>query len=112
METHKLFQYGFSQPMLQALIGLGYEDLTEVQKLVIPAVLSGNDVIVSSQTGSGKTAAFAIPVCENLVLNQRNPQVLVLTPTRELAVQVKQTITHIGRFKQIRCAAIFGKQSM
>jgi superfamily II DNA/RNA helicase len=98
--------------MLQALIGVGYDDLTEVQKMVIPAALSGKDVIVSSQTGSGKTAAFAIPVCENLILNQRNPQVLVLTPTRELAVQVKQTMTHIGRFKQIRCAAIFGKQSM
>ena len=112
MTSHNLTQYGFSQPMLQALIGLGYDDLTEVQKMVVPAALAGRDVIVSSQTGSGKTAAFAIPVCEQIVLNQRPPQVLVLTPTRELAVQVKQTITQIGRFKQIRCAAIFGKQSM
>ncbi len=112
MEKHKLFQYGLSPEMIQALDDLGYTNLTEVQKLVLPAALIRQDVIVSSQTGSGKTAAFAIPICEKIILNQRQPQVLVLTPTRELAVQVKQTITHIGRFKQIRCAAIFGKQSM
>ena len=65
-----------------------------------------------SQTGSGKTAAFAIPICEKIQLEERNPQVLVLTPTRELAVQLKQDITNIGRFKRIRCAVVFGRQPM
>lgn len=104
--------YGFSKEILKAIETLGYEQLTDVQEQVIPLVLEDKDIIVRSQTGSGKTAAFAIPVCEKLALEQRNPQVLVLTPTRELAVQLKQDIANIGRFKRIRCAAIFGRQPM
>jgi superfamily II DNA/RNA helicase len=110
MDKPGLDQYGFSSEMVKALGKLGYDTLTEVQELVIPAILAEQDIIVSSQTGSGKTAAFAIPVCEKIELERRRPQVLVLTPTRELAVQVKQDISNIGRFKKIRCAAIFGKQ--
>lgn len=91
---------------------MGYEALTAVQAQVIPLVFEKRDVIVQAQTGSGKTAAFAIPVCEQITLEQRNPQVLVLTPTRELAVQVKQDIANIGRFRKIRCAAVFGQQPM
>ena len=99
-----------SQEISLALTDLGYADLTEVQQAVIPAVLAGQDLIVSAPTGSGKTAAFAIPVCEQVTLTLRQPQALVLTPTRELALQVQQTFSQIGRFKKIRCAAIFGKQ--
>jgi superfamily II DNA/RNA helicase len=104
--------HGLSQEISLALAGLGYDDLTEVQQAVIPAVLAGHDLIVSAPTGSGKTAAFAIPVCEQVILTLRQPQALVLTPTRELALQVQQTFSQIGRFKKIRCTAIFGKQSM
>jgi superfamily II DNA/RNA helicase len=104
--------YGFSKEILKALQNLGYEKLTDVQEQVIPFVLKEKDIIVRAQTGSGKTAAFAIPICEKLTLEQRNPQVLVLTPTRELAVQLKQDIANIGRFKRIRCATILGGQSM
>ncbi|HWR45638.1 DEAD/DEAH box helicase [Sporomusa sp.] len=103
---------GFSEEIGKALATLGYESLTEVQEQVIPLVFADKDIIVKSQTGSGKTAAFAIPVCEKIEVEQRNPQALVLTPTRELAVQVKQDISNIGRFKKIRCAAIFGRQPM
>ncbi|MDF2840191.1 MAG: box helicase domain protein [Clostridia bacterium] len=104
--------FGLSEETMKALFKLRYENPTEVQARVIPAVLKKQDIIVKSQTGSGKTAAFAIPICENLELEQKNPQVLVLTPTRELAVQVKEDFSHVGRFKRIRCAAIFGKQPM
>lgn len=104
--------YGFSKEILKALKGLGYETLTEVQERVIPLALADKDSIVRSQTGSGKTAAFAIPVCEKIEIQQRNPQALVLTPTRELAVQLKQDIANIGRFKTIRCAVAFGRQPM
>ena len=104
--------FRLSEETMKALFKLRYEDPTEVQARVIPEVLKGKDVIVKSQTGSGKTAAFAIPICERLELEQKNPQVLVLTPTRELAVQVNEDFSHIGRFKRIRCAAIFGKQPM
>jgi len=112
MDKKNIENYGFSKEIIKALTSLGYESLTEVQERVIPLVLIGKDIIVRSQTGSGKTAAFAIPVCEKIQLEQRSPQVLVLTPTRELAVQLKQDITNIGRFKRIRCAVIFGKQPM
>ncbi|MBP2636499.1 MAG: box helicase domain protein [Firmicutes bacterium] len=105
-------KYGISKEIAKALKDLGYETLTAVQEAVIPLVLAKKDIIVKSQTGSGKTAAFAIPVCEKIEIEQKNPQVLVLTPTRELAVQLKQDISNIGRFKGIRCAAVFGRQPM
>ncbi len=105
-------EYGLSEEMLKSIAKLGYENPTSVQEQVIPAVHAHKDIIVKSQTGSGKTAAFAIPICENLELEIKNPQVLVLVPTRELAVQVKEEFSYLGRFKKIRCAAVFGKQSM
>ena len=105
-------QFGLSEETLKALKKLGYEKPTGVQEKVIPAVLENNDVIVKSRTGSGKTASFAIPICERIEIETKNPQVLVLTPTRELAVQVREDFAHIGRFKHIRCAAVFGKQPM
>lgn len=101
-----------SEEILKSVQLLGYVTLSDVQNKVIPLVLDGKDVIVQSETGSGKTAAFAIPICEKIELEKRKPQVLVLTPTRELAVQVKEDISNIGRFKKIRCAAIYGKQPM
>lgn len=105
-------QYGLSGETLKALKKLGYDRPTEVQAKVIPMVFKNSDIIVKSQTGSGKTAAFAIPICERLELEKRYPQVLVLTPTRELAVQIMEDFSHIGRFRRIRCTAIFGKQPM
>ncbi|MBP2649283.1 MAG: box helicase domain protein [Firmicutes bacterium] len=105
-------KYVFSKEIAKALNELGYAKLTKVQEEVIPLVFAQKDIIVRAQTGSGKTAAFGIPVCEKIELEQKNPQVLVLTPTRELAVQLKQDIANIGRFKRIRCAAVFGRQPM
>jgi len=103
-------QYGLSEEIVQALDKLGYETPTEVQEQVLPHALAGRDLIVQAQTGSGKTAAFAIPISDKIVLEQRNPQALVLTPTRELAVQVQEDIANIGRFNRIRVAAIYGQQ--
>lgn len=102
----------FTEEIRKALSGLEFEALTAVQQEVIPLVLAQQDVIVTAQTGSGKTAAFGIPVCEKIAVGQKNPQVLVLAPTRELAVQIKQDMANIGRFKKIRCAAVFGRYSM
>ncbi|PKM77963.1 MAG: RNA helicase [Firmicutes bacterium HGW-Firmicutes-15] len=103
-------QYGFSDEILHAIEKLGYENPTDVQEQVLPHAFKGRDLIVQAQTGSGKTAAFAIPICQNIVLEQKQPQVLVLTPTRELAVQVQEEIANIGRFNRIRVAAIYGQQ--
>ncbi|AIF53380.1 DEAD/DEAH box helicase [Pelosinus sp. UFO1] len=112
MDGQNVEKYTFSKEIAKALEELGYETLTKVQEKVIPLALAQKDIVVRSQTGSGKTAAFAIPVCEKIIIEQKNPQVLVLTPTRELAVQLKQEISNIGRFKRIRCAVVFGRQPM
>ena len=103
---------GLKEEIIEALNKLSYNSPTDVQSRVIPLVLANKDVIVKSQTGSGKTAAFGIPICEKIELENRKPQVLVLTPTRELTVQVKEELSNIGRYKKIRCAAVFGKQPM
>lgn len=103
--------YGLSEEIERALSSLQYKRPTEVQGEVIPNALEKKDLIVKSQTGSGKTAAFAIPICEMAVWEENKPQALILTPTRELAAQVKEDITNIGRFKRIKAVAVYGKQS-
>lgn len=109
MIDHNFNEYQLSDELLKAIGLLNFSSPTKVQKQVIPAVLAHKDIIVKSQTGSGKTAAFAIPICELVDWEQNKPQALVLTPTRELAVQIKEDMFHIGRFKRIKVAAIFGK---
>ena len=101
---------GISKEIERALEGLGFTSPTEVQTKVIPAALSKRDISVKSQTGSGKTAAFGIPICEMVDWDENKPQALVLTPTRELAMQVSQDIMSFGRFKRIKATAVYGKQ--
>ncbi|EUJ40173.1 DEAD/DEAH box helicase [Brochothrix campestris] len=109
MSTFKQFQ--LSKEIIGAIEKLGYNEPTTVQTEVIPALLEGKNLIVKSQTGSGKTAAFAIPICERVQWEERKPQVLVLTPTRELASQIQQDIFNIGRYKRLKVEAIFGRSS-
>lgn len=103
-------QFELSAPIMRALHDLQYSEPTPVQQEVIPHVLDGRDVRARAQTGSGKTAAYVIPLCERIIWEENKPQVLVLTPTRELAVQVQEDFTAIGRFKRIKAAAVYGKQ--
>jgi len=105
----KFNDYQLSSELLSAIRMLNFESPTKVQEQVIPAVLEQKDIIVKSQTGSGKTAAFAIPICELVDWAENKPQALVITPTRELAIQVKEDIFNIGRFKRLKVSAIFGK---
>ncbi len=110
MNIDKFENMNLKPEILKALINLGFEEPSEVQKEVIPEMLNKNDIVVKSQTGSGKTASFGIPLC-NLINEEENTiKALILVPTRELAMQVKDDISNIGRLKKIRCAAIFGKQ--
>lgn len=108
--NNKFTGFKISAPILRALEGLGYTEPTEVQQNVIPVALDKHDLTVKSQTGSGKTAAFGIPICELVDWEENKPQALILTPTRELADQVKEDITNIGRFKRVKAAAVYGKQ--
>ena len=88
-----------------------YFNPTGVQEEVIPLALEKKDIIIESQTGSGKTVAFGIPLVEQVIWEENSPQALILVPTRELALQVKEDITNIGRLKRIKVTAVFGKSS-
>jgi superfamily II DNA/RNA helicase len=110
MSHNRFNEYKLSAEIVRALDSLNYTEPTEVQKKVLPVALEKKDLVVKSQTGSGKTASFGIPLCELVEWEENKPQALILTPTRELAAQVKEDITNIGRFKRIKAAAIYGKQ--
>ena len=101
--------YGLSEEILKAIKLLNYTEPTEVQQKVIPLALENKDIVVKSQTGSGKTASFAIPVAEQIDWEENRPQALVITPTRELAMQVGEDFFNIGRFKRLKVVPIFGK---
>jgi len=101
--------YQLNSELLKAISMLNFKSPTKVQEQVIPAILEQKDIIVKSQTGSGKTAAFAIPICQLIDWEENKPQALVLTPTRELAIQVKEDIFNIGRFLRLKVAAVYGK---
>ncbi|GKU77331.1 DEAD/DEAH box helicase [Paenibacillus sp. L3-i20] len=109
MSEKQFADYQLSEEIVRALTSLGYETPTEVQTEVIPVALGKKDLVVKSQTGSGKTAAYGIPLCELVDWNENKPQALILTPTRELAVQVNEDLTNIGRFKRIKSTPLYGK---
>ncbi|MDI0264969.1 DEAD/DEAH box helicase [Clostridioides sp. GD02377] len=103
-------KFKLNEKILKSLKNLEYNIPSRVQIEVIPKLLNGQNIAVKSKTGSGKTASFAIPVCENIDVEYNNIQALIVVPTRELALQVKEEISGIGRLKKVRCSAIFGKQ--
>ncbi len=109
--TANFSNYNLSGELLKALDMLEYKNPTIVQNEVIPVALQKKDILVKSQTGSGKTAAFGIPLCEMIDWEENKPQALILTPTRELALQVKEEVFNIGRFKRVKVPALFGKSS-
>jgi len=101
-----------SDEIKRSIADRGYTRPTPVQAQAIPKVIAGKDLIVRSKTGTGKTAAFSIPVLERLPAGARKPLALVLTPTRELAVQVAQEAAELGKHKDLRVAAIYGGAPM
>lgn len=106
-------QLGLSSPVLDALSEIGYQSPSPIQAAAIPALLEGRDVLGQAQTGTGKTAAFALPLLDRLSPRVAKPQILVLTPTRELAMQVAEAFqTYASRLPKIRVAAIYGGQNI
>jgi ATP-dependent RNA helicase DeaD len=95
--------------LVQAITELGYSEPTPIQSALIPIMLSGADVIGQAQTGTGKTAAFALPILQNFT-QQRYVQGLVLAPTRELALQVADSMTEYGKHLNVRILAVYGGQ--
>ena len=97
---------------MRAVEACGYTDATDIQREAIPVVLSGRDLMASAQTGTGKTAAFVLPTLNRLLeppkSKGRGPRVLVLTPTRELATQVSESVAELGRFQRLRYTSVVG----
>ncbi|HSY48817.1 MAG TPA: DEAD/DEAH box helicase [Thermoanaerobaculia bacterium] len=100
---------GLSAPLLETLAGLGYEAPTPIQARTIPALLAGRDLIGQAQTGTGKTAAFALPILQQLDLKSRATQALVLTPTRELAMQVSEAMhSYAKKLEGVTVLPVYG----
>ncbi len=107
-QTNQFNNYRLSEEIKDALRLLGYDKPTEIQQEVIPIMLAGKNTVAKAPTGSGKTAAFAIPICERIIWEENAPQALILEPTRELAEQVKDEVFRIGRKKRLKVPALFG----
>ena len=113
-DTHAPLQFaqlGLSESVMQAVTAVGYETPSPIQAATIPAMLEGRDVLGQAQTGTGKTAAFALPVLSNIDLQQIKPQALVLAPTRELAIQVAEAFqTYSSKIPGFRVLPVYGGQ--
>jgi ATP-dependent RNA helicase DeaD len=109
--TTEFTQFDLYPQLVQGVDLLGFEAPTPIQLEVIPAMTAGRDIIGQAQTGTGKTAAFGLPMLQNLDLNARHLQGLVLAPTRELALQVSQAIAAYGQFHGVRTLAVYGGQA-
>src|SRR5579872_4767207 len=105
-------ELGLSEPLLEALAAVGYETPSPIQGRTIPLLLAGSDVLGQAQTGTGKTAAFALPLLARIDLEQTAPQALVLVPTRELAIQVAEAFQrYAARLRGFHVLPIYGGQS-
>jgi len=103
---------GLSEPLLKALADLDYSEPTAIQKKAIPVVLSGKNLVAAAQTGTGKTASFVLPILEKLntdrKLRGKRIRALILTPTRELAIQVEESIRDYGKYLNLSSMAMYG----
>jgi ATP-dependent RNA helicase RhlE len=108
-------QLGLSAELLRAIDEKGYQEVTPIQQKSIPLILDGKDILAGAQTGTGKTAGFALPLLQRLQFsphNRRSVRALILTPTRELAAQVGESVRDYGRHLPFRTAVIFGGVSI
>lgn len=105
-------EFGISDATLRALRDMGFEEPSPIQREAIPVILRGKDVIGQAQTGTGKTAAFGIPIVETVDPRVPHVQALILVPTRELAVQVSGEIRRIAKYKLLKVLPVYGGQSI
>lgn len=117
-ETHNIDEndasfanLGLSDVLLESIIQVGFKKPTPIQEAAIPALMNGQDIIGQAQTGSGKTAAFGLPIIDMIDERDRRVQALILTPTRELAIQVSDALHNYGKHKRIETLAIYGGQA-
>ena len=109
------FKFGeleLSPKIMAGISDMGFEEPSPIQKQAIPIAMQGKDIIGQAQTGTGKTAAFGIPILERIEGLTKYPQAIIIAPTRELALQVSEELAKIGKHKRIKVAAIYGGQSI
>lgn len=104
----KFSELGLSDSLLKAIKRSGYEEATPIQEQTIPMVLEGKDVIGQAQTGTGKTAAFGLPIIENVDTENPNIQAIIISPTRELAIQTQEELYRLGKDKHVRVQVVYG----
>ena len=106
-------ELGISDPLLKALDHIGYKEPSPIQAKSIPLLMEGHNLLGQAQTGTGKTAAFALPILSKIDISRREPQILVLTPTRELAIQVSESFQSYGKYiKGLRILPVYGGTGM
>ncbi len=105
-------ELGLSNELMKAIRRMGFEETTPIQAETIPLSLQNKDVIGQAQTGTGKTAAFGIPLIEKVDVKNEAIQGLVVAPTRELAIQVSEELYKIGAVKRVRVLPIYGGQDI
>ncbi|TVY04116.1 DEAD/DEAH box helicase [Cohnella terricola] len=105
-------EFGLEPDVLQAISEMGFEEATPIQAKAIPVAIAGKDMIGQAQTGTGKTAAFGIPLISKIAASEDRIVALIMAPTRELAIQVSEEIEKLGRFKGLRSLAIYGGQDI
>ena len=103
--------FNLSKETMKSIAEIGFEEPTPIQVSALPLIMAGHDIVGQAQTGTGKTAAFGIPIVENCQKG-KNPFAIILEPTRELAVQVAQEILMIGKFKKISVLPVYGGTSI
>lgn len=101
-------ELGVCEPLCEACNALGYPNPTEIQTEAIPYALEGRDIIGLAQTGSGKTAAFALPILQNLLKTPRGYFACIVAPTRELAIQIRDQFEALGAGIGVKCAVLIG----
>ena len=109
-ETFK--ELGLSEEIMKAVADMGFEEPSPIQKEAIPIAMQGKDLIGQAQTGTGKTAAFGIPILQRIDTSKPGPQAIVLSPTRELAIQSAEEINHLAQYMNIKTIPIYGGQDI
>jgi ATP-dependent RNA helicase DeaD len=113
LKNIKFEELGLSHEILKAVAEMGFEETTPIQSLSIPVIMKGGDIIGQAQTGTGKTAAYGIPILEKINPQDRRPQAIILCPTRELSIQIAEELMQLGKYKKgVYTVPIYGGQSI
>ncbi|MGV0168068.1 DEAD/DEAH box helicase [Furfurilactobacillus sp. WILCCON 0119] len=104
----KFAELGLKKDLLKAIDESGFEEATPIQEQTIPLVMDGKDVIGQAQTGTGKTAAFGLPILDKIDVNNPNVQALIVSPTRELAIQTQEELYRLGKYERARVQVVYG----